>query len=381
MTFYVFPLIVPSKPVTNRFTISVFVIKALAIKSLVILVLLASTLLSGCGESRGQAALENYQNRLLNVFTQFDLKRIEKPEGVVVEVIRLPESILVSQPLRTDEGVIDLLDFLSLYGCRLQEVIAWTNSSLGKVAYASQRLLNAIRFIELAPECIAHLRSEDKPELAQAVQNELTYKQAQLGWLYASAVIAGSEYRAFWRIPVALDNYPEDLNYISIRSLERLSTLYGLWLEGDFQDFDKLEALLKELATGDGGALLKSYALLRAEMESANTLLRRVLDSPVICRKSSSYSDKVLSNVVQKFFIGDVQVWAAELNRRKFEMLAVLQPLERQLLPYLSEAYQQWISARDDLLQQADQSLRNHVKVLQVLMSGEKLEQWCSRGS
>ncbi|MEC8429519.1 MAG: DUF3080 family protein, partial [Pseudomonadota bacterium] len=62
---------------------------------------------------------------------------------------------------------ISLLEFLSLFGCELQHTIGERNSSLGRVAADSQRLLNTLKLVRQAPDCIERLGRDGREEDAE----------------------------------------------------------------------------------------------------------------------------------------------------------------------------------------------------------------------
>ena len=72
----------------------------------------------------------------------------------------LPRQVVVSQ--ESSVASIDLLDFLALSSCKLQQIVAQRNSVLGKVAPGSQKLINELLFLNLAPECLAQLDPNDQ---------------------------------------------------------------------------------------------------------------------------------------------------------------------------------------------------------------------------
>ena len=116
------------------------------------MVFLCCLMLSACEGERGEKALQNYQSRLENVFQQLETGSDLAARAVAFRLPALPKTAV--NDLSRESGSINLLDFLSLYGCRLQEVVALANASLGKLAPSSQRLISTLKFIELAPECI-----------------------------------------------------------------------------------------------------------------------------------------------------------------------------------------------------------------------------------
>ena len=343
---------------------------------------LIGLVISGCSESVGEDALQNYQSRLLTVFENVpgvgDLEVQIKSRSTDPTIVAspLPKISVVPAASRDGSSSIDLLDFLGLYGCRLQEVVAQANSSLGKFAANSQRLLSALKFIELAPECIESLIKDDKASLASLLAAELSYKQAQVNWLVAKAVFEGDEYRSFWGKPITLGEYPAGLSGEPIMALSRLNALLVTWSTGGVSDgVADLESQLFLVAQGDGGALIKAYELLNHALEVSDQVLDRALSSAALCQRSDVYSRDILSNVVQKFFVGEVQAWASALNRRQYEIMAAIEPLEKAMHQNLTQDYLRWRAQRDALFQKTTEQVRGHVQRLKVFLEPELLSE------
>ena len=74
---------------------------------------------------------------------------------------------------------VDILEFLRLGDCELQQWIAERNSSLGRFAPASQRLIYEVNFLRLADSCIQAL-TEDHPSLAEELKSVREQKRETL---------------------------------------------------------------------------------------------------------------------------------------------------------------------------------------------------------
>jgi len=157
----------------------------------VALAALLALLLAGCGSQSPDAPFEEYLTRL---------GRTLSVERGAASPLALPQ---IPRPgeLRLDlaSGSLDALDFLALSGCALQVTIGKRNSSLGRMAPPSQRLLLELEFLQLAPPCIRHLQDAGRGELAATVQEAAELKKKQLPALIFNATLASEEYRDFWR--------------------------------------------------------------------------------------------------------------------------------------------------------------------------------------
>lgn len=127
---------------------------------------------------------------------------------------------------------IDLLEFLKLRSCRLQAAIAHRNSSLGKLAQPSQRLLNSVDFLRWVDPCITRMTAQGNMIIAGRLQQAAEQKTGQLPRLLWRAMLGAEEARLFWSRPSSLDSYPENTGVALIGTLEQLHRLASAWLAG-----------------------------------------------------------------------------------------------------------------------------------------------------
>jgi hypothetical protein len=196
----------------------------------------------------------------------------------------------------------------------------------------------------------------------------------------ARSVFEGTEYREFWKMPLALNDYPAaDLSGESERALIQVVGLREAWLNGRVSEGrSEFESLLFLISTGDGGALLKAYQLLLRKLHDLNALLNQVLGARNLCEPVRPYSREILQNVVQKFFVGDVQIWAAALNKRQYALQAALEELEPAFESVLSDEYRSWAKQRDALFSEARHAIKMHVQKVQILLNEDSLQSWCT---
>lgn len=154
---------------------------------------------------------------------------------------------------------LDRLDFLALSGCAVQATIIARNSSLGRQAKPSQRLLLELEYLRLAPPCITQLRDSNNAALADLLEEAWRLRQKQLPARIFNATLGSDEYRAFWLTPRAPQDYPRVSRRVAIAALDAINRLIHHWLNGDYQAHNRdFELLLSEVAGGDGGALLQA---------------------------------------------------------------------------------------------------------------------------
>lgn len=154
---------------------------------------------------------------------------------------------------------LDKLDFLALSGCAVQATIIKRNSSLGRLAKPSQRLLLELEYLRLAAPCITYLRGSDNEALADLLEDAWQLRREQLPALIFNATLGSDEYQAFWLAIPAPGQYPRVSRAVAAAALDAINNHTHRWLGGDYQAQNRdFEILLGEVAGGDGGALLQA---------------------------------------------------------------------------------------------------------------------------
>ena len=319
-------------------------------------------LFAGCGGQQPEAALAGYLERLQRTLDQ------PAPAVALPDLPRLP----ARSELRLDleRSKLGALDFLALSGCEVQITIGKRNSSLGIMASPSQRLLLELEFLRLAPTCISHMRATERAELADLLQGAVDLKQQQLPALIYNATLGGPEYRQLWQPPQGLGSYPEQTSSVPLTALAEINASARRWLAGDYAANNmEFEILLSEVAKADGGALLKALALQAGWLEAGDALLQARRQRGPLCNGLiRPAAATILRNVIEKFFVGEVQPWSAALGRRQHELLPLVAALESALESDLPPAYRQWQDHRDNRLQQWAGAPRHHVGELQAVL-------------
>ncbi|MDX1453174.1 MAG: DUF3080 family protein [Oleiphilaceae bacterium] len=313
--------------------------------------------------------LSDYQQRLANV--------LEMEANVPVHydgALRFPRPS--SLQLAQDAHVLNLLEFLSLYGCDLQLVVARQNASLGKMAQPSQRLLSHLQFLDATPACIQELEQEQKPQLVEALREVYQSKREQLPQVIWQAVLGGEEARLFWKVPVKLDDYPEQTGREPIQAVAQLSDWVALWLRGEYRaGWASLEHTLAELRKGDGGAQVAAWSLIHRVFSQIERDIQAWEMQQLRCIQGRPHFNlSVLDNVIQKFFVGQVQQWASSLSRRYYALIEPYIALERLLEEAEPEAYKAWRQQRGALFEQGLRALRKHVQDLQHIQQACQAE-------
>jgi hypothetical protein len=326
--------------------------------------LLCLALLAGCAERGPQARFDDYLQRLA--------RALEVEPAATDEAAAMPVPPRSTQLQVThDRDRIDGLDFLALSDCALQVTVGKRNSSLGRLARPSQRLLLELEFLRLAPPCITTLRSREREELARLIEDAAARKRQQLPARIFNATLGSEEYRALCQAPHRLGDYPAQTSSIVPHALAAITADTQRWLAGDYRaDGRALELALGDVARGDGGALLQALQLQSIALAGADRLtLARTARGPLCAPQYRPQAATVTRNVMTRFFIGGIQPWSADLARRYHQLLPPIQALEQLLDGALPAAYREWQRERSTLLQHAMDSPARHVEHLQRLLS------------
>ncbi len=319
--------------------------------------------LAGCGGSGPDAAFAEYLARLGRTLSE------AAPPVAPAALPARPRPGLLQVDI--PPAKIDTLDFLALSGCALQVTIGRRNSSLGRLARPSQRLLLELEYLRLAPECIEYQRGHGRAALADTLQQAWDDKRRLLPAFIFNATLGSSEYLAFWQPSAAPGNYPAQIGSTALDGLRGVNAMARRWLAGEFSaDNLEFEILLGEVAAGDGGALLQALALQDAWLAAADGMVAARLARGPLCAPGFRLpAADILPRVVRRFFIEGIQPRAAALGRRYHELLPPVAELEQLLAGALPDAYRDWQLRRDAALATAATAPRRHVERLQALLA------------
>ena len=325
--------------------------------------LIASFALSSCAEREvGAAKLTNYVERL-STAADIDISIVAGGHDSWRRV-DLPASLDTASLAAT--GSLSLIDFLSLSGCELQANIAKRNTSMGRTASASQRLILDLEFLRLAPACVMLMEEKEEDSVARTLRENIELRRTNLPLRIFSAIIAGPEWRKFWEQPMLLGSYPESASGDSAQALWELSERVQRFLAHNWSAADEdLEPLLSAIRANSGGQLLAAAALQSGYLEYANDVLRRADKEGIYCKsKAITEAGTITKTVVAKYFASDVQRWSAQVSQRHYEIQSALIALESQLTATLPQQYLDWITERDALLHGLYAAPRKHVAVI-----------------
>ena len=324
---------------------------------------LLALLLTACGASEdGPERLDQYLKRLAGALDE------ALPERLLSATARISAADLTALPVT--RSTIDVLDFLSLSGCALQINLGRRNSALGRTATPSQRLLLDLEFLDLAPACIAEMRTTNRSSLAEQLSIMADSRRNELPISLYNAILAGPEFQQFWQIPNTLSDYPAHTNNDVTDTLQRLDILTKSWLAGDCRvDNMAFEQLLAKLRAGDGGALLEAANVQSAMLAQADAILAEAsLGKPLCSPTLKSPKVDIVRKVINQYFADDVQRWLADVAKRRHLLLPPIESLETRLSAILPANYRRWQTARAQQIADLGGASRRHVEAIQYLL-------------
>ncbi len=318
--------------------------------------------LAGCGGNGPDAAFAEYLARLGRTLS------VDAPAVAPPALPERPRPGLLQVDI--PPAKIDTLDFLALSGCKLQVTIGKRNSSLGRLARPSQRLLLELEYLRLAPECIEYQRGQGRAALADTLQQAWDDKRRLLAVFIFNATLASSEYLAFWQPRAAPGDYPAGIGSTALDALRGINAMARRWLAGEFSaDNLEFEILLGEVGAGDGGALLQALAVQDAWLAAADRMVdARLARGPLCAPGFRLPAADILPNVVRRFFVEGIQPRSAQLGARYHALLPPVSELEELLASALPPAYRDWQARRDAALATTTAAPRRHVGRLQALL-------------
>jgi len=329
---------------------------------------IASLVISSCAEREvGATKLANYVERL-STAADVETGIVERGQNIS-ERVDLPSDL--GADLLTETGSLSLIDFLSLSGCELQANIARRNTSMGRTASASQRLILDLEFLRLAPACVTLMEEKEEDSVANTLRENIELRRTNLPIRIFAATLGGPEWQKFWGQPTLLGSYPESASGDSAQALWELSERVQRFLDHSWSAADEdLEPLLSSIRANSGGQLLAAAALQSGYLEHANDVLVSASKEGIYCRNEAiTEPGTITKTVVAKYFAADVQRWSAQVSQRHYEIQPALIALESHLTSALSPRYLNWVTERDALLHRLYAATREHVTVIKTTVN------------
>lgn len=316
----------------------------------IMVLLLALTSLSACQPfSAPDSLLDEYVERLARVL-EVDATRSEPADAV-----RLPRRR--DRVLAMPELDMNLLDFLSLYGCQLQYVVGEKNSIMGRVMQPLNRLRYEISFIHTAEDCLPTL---DDDSLADSVTQAIKSKRKSLPIAVWNATWGVEETESL--LTLAKGALPVEPNSAvlarSAADLQSLDRVAGSLLSGDLSvSLDRVgEVHQRWLSNHSAGQLINSARLLVSRLHDATRLIHQRLEQRPLCldgKPSAQFS--VVKSLFFNVYIGKVQAYLTRVRRSRDAIIAPLRRLAEQQQTVMPEAFRAFY--RTDLAAHGAQSL------------------------
>lgn len=276
---------------------------------------------------------------------------------------------------------IESLDLLQLSGCAVQANIGKRQTSLGRLAKPSQRLLLELEYLRLAPACISRLRkgtigghmndnNGNNPVLADVLEDAWREKQAQLPALISNATLGSDEYLAFWLATPAPEDYPRSSLQAVAAALGAINEQAQRWLSGDYRaDNREFELLLSAVAGGDGGTQLQDWTHQINWLGAADLMLAHASET-----KCSGHSrDTELHWSMANYFSDAIQPLTTQSRQRYQVVAAPALALEAQLDAALAPHYRHWMEDRNQHVATLAHAPAQHLERL------KRLQGKCSR--
>ncbi|WP_027853624.1 DUF3080 family protein [Marinobacterium litorale] len=285
------------------------------------LLLVTLGLLTGCSQqSEVHALLDNYADRVGNAIEHEVDLNLDLASG---RIPPLPPTRARSLDVTAlSEGLVDVLDFRH---CGLLHTIAERNSSLGKLAPGSQRLIYEIKLLPALRQCREDLAEDNAPDLARLkarLDEVIDAKADNLGGVLWNSLYLSPEMEQHF----ALTGQPLPLTASSVFSslqpalvhFEQLATLTDRhhWQAPHF--IDDLEQDFESLYRSDfGAAWLQSLALITATLDStADALEQRLAERPVCFQQKPNNQARIIRNVFQTYYAGELQPYLSLVHRQ-----------------------------------------------------------------
>lgn len=335
----------------------------------VCLLLASALMLAGCNPfSQADSMMDEYVERVA---------RVLDTEPVLSE---LPP--LQRMPRRRDRRLempeldIDILDFLSLYGCQLQYVVGERNSVMGRVMDPLNRLRYELRFIEAAGECLPDI---DRDDLKASVEDAIDSKRESLPVAVWNATWAAEEIETLFTLSKGYFPVAAEANPVSDLSADmgRLNNTVDELLAGQVEhSLDYVgEVHQRWQAEHRAGQLLNSANLLITRLDDASTILQTRLDGRPLCfdGKPNNQSD-IVRNMFFSVYIDRIQPYMSDVSRAREALIRPLSEMAQAQNEVMPEAFREWssrhLTSDEDagIWRELDRAMAEHTEHWQALL-------------
>jgi hypothetical protein len=331
--------------------------------------------LMGCDPwSEPESMMDEYLTRLSRVL---DVEAGET-QNPVVPLLPRPRERRAEIP----EMDINMLDFLSLYGCELQVVVGERNSIMGRVMTPLNQLRYQQRFIRTAQTCLPKI---DEPDLKATLKKAIRHKREVLPaylWnaIWADEPMAELMTRSKGRFTV--ESNASQVNQL-LQDLDHVSQMTSQILSGN--SLTSVSAMVdihqRWVFNHQPGQLINSARLLIGRLNAGTSMIQQRLKARPLCYqgKQNKQSRRV-EGMFKHVYIDRVQPYIASVSQSEekiFSRLASLAELQQSVMPAgFKPYYQKVINAenKNSLWQRLDSAVSQHTKAWQQLLSQCELQ-------
>jgi hypothetical protein len=326
-------------------------------------------LLSACDPfSQPDSMMKTYTERLARVL------ELENQTSQLIEVQTLPR--MRDRRIEIEQIKINMLDFLSLYGCQLQVVVGERNSAMGRVMTPLNDLRYQLEFIEKARQCLPKIEQQElKSQLQQAIEQ----KHDALPHYFWNAIWADEPMAELMSQSGGF--YQQDDGHISPATLkadltharEILQTLQSGSLAPELKKMGEIQQ--HWVFDHSGGQLINSIRLLITRLNDASDMLEQKITGKPLCymNKPNPRAERV-KGVFFNVYIARVQPYISHVSRageQVFSGLSALIELQKPDMPASFQPYYQRVldmNNHGSLWYQFDQAVMRHTKSWQKLL-------------
>ncbi len=327
-----------------------------------LLVSLCVFYLVGCSkQATPDGLMHTYIERVANVIDETATWEATTPPSLPPTRLRLQNAVEIR------EGLIDVLVFRK---CDLLPLIAERNSSLGKLAAPSQRMIYEIKFIQQLSTCLAKIDADPELDLEtkQRVHQVYDTKLSNLPTILWNAVYTGQEIETSLAANLAPLPLSMNSHETLLRHLQALSSFVTQALTAPqtvqsalLTDIESTyEALYRDPM---GTPIIKSLLLLEGTLNTVADLIeKRLIRRPMCFYQMSNPKADILKNVFMQFYAAQIQPYMASVHKigdswlSSHEKMLMLLPVPREMQSYTAQVFmkstetsiwRRYITARD----------------------------------
>lgn len=319
----------------------------------------ALVLLSGCSDHRKIADdLEAYSQRLQN-YTDIALPKENFNLG-----LQAPSKSIFK--LNVTEININLREFYALQDCALNQLVAQRNTALGKMQLPSARYAYESQLVVELKECAKFLDSKVEASLGAKLDEWTSEKERQLPVSWANLITQSDEVYTHLSANNGFISGNANDNYLvtkqAIVFLLSSRTTHPV-------DLSELEKHLQQLANSPLIARAwRTQVLISQKLNHISPLLNEYLAKNQCQTVQDKQSIEIMQNIFRKFFAGNIQALAGELNKYHYQ----LSPLIEQLIasPYFNDNFKNYLLQHNTINYEVyKQSMQKHITLWQDIFA------------